>query len=77
MENYFCIQFILVICGPFVTPRNHLGKDLENVDVGLFPALMSTTGDMEKVVSDQDVFRYLLDVELQVKLGYLCNKEYH
>ena len=54
-----------------MTPRTHLGKTLENVDVGLFPALMSTTGDMKKVVSDQDVFRYLLDVELQVKLGYL------
>ena len=60
-----------------MTPRAHLGKNLVNVDVGLFPALISTTGDMEKGVSDQDVFRYLLDVELQVKLGYLCNKEYH
>ena len=76
MEKHFCISFLLVICGPSVTPRTHLGKNLENVDVGLFPALMSTTGDMEKGVSDQDqdVFRYLLDVELQVKLGYLCNK---
>ena len=67
MVKQFCILILLVNCGPSVLSKMQLEPNFVNNDVVLFPSLMSTTGNFEKGRAVQDVFKYLLDVELQVK----------
>ena len=62
MKIYFAVLFLSVNC---VNSGVQTEKNLLEEHVGLFPALKRVT---ESEKANEDVFKYLLDVELQVDI---------
>jgi len=65
MMIYFSVLFLSVNC---VNSEVQMEQNLLEEHVGLFPALKSVT---ESEKTDEDVFKYLLDVELQAPAPYM------
>ena len=68
MSKYIRIFFFTFLSSAAVAIVAGIEQESLDQHSPLFPLLHTNMEDMERVKADEDIFKYLLDVELQVNI---------